>query len=69
MDASKEKEEVLAQQTKLLNGLYRTRSRKLAGATLMLTPRDPVQLNPLPTNTNEDGHAAFQSGSSRGPRD
>ncbi|KAK8589083.1 hypothetical protein V6N13_087958 [Hibiscus sabdariffa] len=98
MDASKEKEEALAQHTserdanlwwetppdqlnpqdleehdsrytELLNGFYRTRSRKLAGTTLMPTPRDPAQLNPLPTNPNEDGHAAFQSGSSRGPQD
>ncbi|KAK8588934.1 hypothetical protein V6N13_087828 [Hibiscus sabdariffa] len=98
MDASKEKEEALAQQTseretnlwwdtppdhlnpqeleehdslyaELLNGLYRTRSRKLAGTTLMPTPRDPAQLNPLPTNPNEDVHAAFQFGSSRVPQD
>ncbi|KAK8712237.1 hypothetical protein V6N13_147479 [Hibiscus sabdariffa] len=98
MDASKEKEEALAQQTserdanlwwetppyqinpqeleehdsryaELLNVLYRIRSRKLAGTTVMPTPRDPAQLNPLPTNPNEDVNAAFQSGSSRGPQD
>ncbi|KAK8588932.1 hypothetical protein V6N13_087826 [Hibiscus sabdariffa] len=98
MDASKEKEEALAQQTserdanlwweippdqlnpqdleehdsryaELLNGLYRTRSRNLAGTTLMPTPRDPAQLNPLPTDPNEYVHAAFQSSSSRGPQD
>ncbi|KAK8588937.1 hypothetical protein V6N13_087832 [Hibiscus sabdariffa] len=97
MDESKEKEEVLAQQTsegckfvvgnspdqlnpqdleehdsryaELLNCLYRTRSKKLAGTTLMPTPRDPAQLNPLPTSPNEDVHAPFQSGSSRGPQD
>ncbi|KAK8712238.1 hypothetical protein V6N13_147480 [Hibiscus sabdariffa] len=98
MDASKEKEEALAQQTserdtnlwwetpldqlnpqeleehdsryaELLNVLYRTRSRKLAGTIVMPTPRDPAQLNPLPTNPNEDVHAAFQSASNRGPQD
>ncbi|KAK8712245.1 hypothetical protein V6N13_147487 [Hibiscus sabdariffa] len=68
MDASKEKEEALAQQAKLLNALYRTRSRKLAGSTVMPTPRDLAQLNPLSTNPNEDVHAAFQFGS-RGPQD
>ncbi|KAL4352194.1 hypothetical protein GQ457_06G023780 [Hibiscus cannabinus] len=97
MDASKEKEEALAQQTseretnlwwetppyqlnpreleehdscyaELLNVLYRTRSKKLAGTTVMPTPRDPAQLNPLPTNPNEDVHAAFQSNNSRGPQ-
>ncbi|KAK8689108.1 hypothetical protein V6N13_087835 [Hibiscus sabdariffa] len=62
MEASKGKEEALAQQTRL-------EVRKLAGTTLMPTPRDTAQLNPLPTDTNEDGHAAFQSSSSRGPQD
>ncbi|KAK8712685.1 hypothetical protein V6N13_147915 [Hibiscus sabdariffa] len=53
----------------LPNGLYRTRSKKLATTTLMPTPRDPDQLNPVPTNPNDDGHAAFQFGSNLGPQE
>ncbi|KAK8712225.1 hypothetical protein V6N13_147467 [Hibiscus sabdariffa] len=64
-----ELEEHDSRYAELLKALYRTRSRKLAGTTVMPTPRDPAQLNPLPTNPNEDVHAAFQFGSSRGPQD
>ncbi|KAK8712239.1 hypothetical protein V6N13_147481 [Hibiscus sabdariffa] len=64
-----ELEEHDSRSAELLNALYRTRSRKLAGTTVMPTPRDSAQLNPLPTNPNENVNAAFQFSSSRGPQD